>query len=77
MTRILLRPDEAAEALGISRSRCYKLIAEGVLPSCRIGQSIRVPLDALEQLVATSTTGNLVADTDENGDARISVRRWR
>ena len=57
--RLLLRPAEAAEAIGVSRARAYELIAQGTLPSIRIGSSIRVPVDALrhwitEQLAATA-----------------------
>jgi excisionase family DNA binding protein len=45
--RILYRVAEAADAIGVSRSRAYELIAEGVIPSIRIGASLRVPVDAL------------------------------
>lgn len=45
--RMLYRPTEAADAIGISRARAYELIAAGVIPSIRIGGSIRVPVDAL------------------------------
>ena len=46
-------PAEAAEALGVSRSRCYELIKEGGIPSMRIGTAVRVPRVALEQWVAS------------------------
>jgi excisionase family DNA binding protein len=46
--RLLLRPTEAADAIGVSRSRAYELIAAGVIPSIRIGGSVRVPVDALK-----------------------------
>ena len=46
--RLLYRPTEAADAIGVSRARMYELIAAGVIPSIRIdGTSIRVPVDAL------------------------------
>ena len=45
--RLLYRPAEAADAIGVSRARAYELIAAGVIPSIRIGSSIRVPVDAL------------------------------
>ena len=45
--RLLLRPSEAAETLGIGRSKTYELIAAGILPSVRIGSSVRVPVHAL------------------------------
>ena len=45
--RLLLRPIEAAEAIGIGRSKIYELLASGELPSIRVGASVRVPVDAL------------------------------
>ena len=57
--RMLYRPAEAADAIGVSRARAYELIAAGVIPSIRIGSSIRVPVEALrawiEQQVNEST----------------------
>jgi excisionase family DNA binding protein len=50
--RILYRPAGAADAIGVSRARAYELIAGGVIPSIRIGTSIRVPVDALRAWVA-------------------------
>lgn len=47
MEKLLLRPLEAAQAIGIGRSKVYELLASGELPSIRIGGSVRVPLDAL------------------------------
>lgn len=47
MERLLLRPTEAAEAIGIGRSKVYELLASGELPSIRIGGSVRVPLEQL------------------------------
>ncbi len=56
--KILFRPAEAADAIGVSRARAYELIAAGTLPHIRIGSSIRVPVEALrawvnEQLAET------------------------
>jgi excisionase family DNA binding protein len=50
--RILYRPAEAADAIGVSRARCYELIASKTIPSIRVGNSIRVPVDALRLWVA-------------------------
>jgi excisionase family DNA binding protein len=52
MERLLLRPVEAAEAIGISRSKIYELLASGELPSVRIGASVRVPVEALRAWIA-------------------------
>lgn len=50
--RLLLRPTEAAEAIGICRSKIYELLASRELPSIRIGGSVRVPVDALRAWIA-------------------------
>lgn len=47
MDRLLLRPAEAAEAIGVGRSKLYELVASGELPSIRVGASVRIPVDAL------------------------------
>jgi excisionase family DNA binding protein len=56
--RLLLRPAEAAEALGVSRSRAYELIAAGELPSVRVGGSVRVPVAELRRWIAARTKGS-------------------
>jgi excisionase family DNA binding protein len=53
--RILYRPAEAAELLGISRSQAYSLIAQGVIESVKLGSSIRIPARALDRLAAGQT----------------------
>jgi excisionase family DNA binding protein len=50
--RLLFKPAEAADAIGVSRARCYELIAAGVIPSIRVGSTLRVPVDALRVWVA-------------------------
>ncbi len=49
--RLLLRPEEAAAALGLSRSRVYELIAAGQVPSVTVGKSRRVPAAAHREWV--------------------------
>lgn len=51
--RMLYRPTEAAEAIGISRARAYELIKDGVIPSIKIGASIRVPVESLRSWIAS------------------------
>lgn len=41
---VLLRPEEAADRLRLSRTRVYELMATGELPSVTIHSSRRVPL---------------------------------
>lgn len=57
MERILLRPAEAADLIGVSRSTLYELLARGALPSVRLGHSIRVPLEALLRLAQEGASG--------------------
>jgi excisionase family DNA binding protein len=51
MERLLLKPEEAAEMLGIGRSKVYALLAAGELPRVMVGHSVRVPASALERWV--------------------------
>jgi excisionase family DNA binding protein len=48
MEKLLLKPKEAAEAVGIGRTLFYHLVKAGVIPSCRVGKSIRIPVAALK-----------------------------
>ena len=43
---------EAAEALAISRSKLYELMASGVIASIRIDGSRRIPVTALEDYIS-------------------------
>jgi excisionase family DNA binding protein len=54
----LERIGEAARFLGLSRSSIYKLIAQGVLPSVKIGNSRRVPVRAVRELARDNLTLN-------------------
>jgi excisionase family DNA binding protein len=49
--KLLYRPAEAADAIGISRAKLYALVAAGVIPSVRVGQSIRVPVKTLNDWI--------------------------
>jgi excisionase family DNA binding protein len=50
--RVLLRPEEVAEALSVSRSTVFLLMRAGELRSVKIGKSRRVPVDAVTEYVA-------------------------
>lgn len=52
--RILYRPRTVAEMADLSVSQVYKLIENGTLRSVRIGKSVRVPANALDELIAVS-----------------------
>lgn len=54
--RLLYRPAEVGEAIGVSRARAYELIAAGTIPSIRIGSSIRVPAESLKAWITRRLT---------------------
>ncbi|MEU5859916.1 helix-turn-helix domain-containing protein [Nonomuraea sp. NPDC047529] len=55
MTRLLLTIPEAAEALAISRSKLYQLLATGAVASIRIDGSRRIPVTALNEYIIRLT----------------------
>jgi excisionase family DNA binding protein len=67
MDKLLLRPTEVAEILGIGRSKAYELIGAGTVPSMRIGSSVRVPAEALRAWVSrqASDTANGATRTND------------
>jgi len=65
MDRILLRPSEAAELLGLSRSKVYALLASGELPSVKIGVATRLPVAELREWLVAKQRGVEDAGLDE------------
>ncbi|WP_061290959.1 helix-turn-helix domain-containing protein [Herbidospora cretacea] len=55
MTPLLLTVPEAAEALAISRSKLYQLMASGAVDSIRIDGCRRIPLAALHLYILSLT----------------------
>ena len=49
MNKLLLTPEETAEAMGIGRTKVYELLRAGVIDSVRIGACRRVPVAALHE----------------------------
>ena len=47
MDKLLLTPEETANALSIGRTKVYDLMARGELASVRIGGSRRIPVEAV------------------------------
>jgi excisionase family DNA binding protein len=72
---------EAAARLGISLRTTRRRIADGSLPSVRIGRAVRIPAAALELPVARPT-GTAVREavapyaTDADEDRAAYVARW-
>ena len=52
MDRLLLTPTEAADALGIGRSKVYELLRTGTLASIRIDSCRRIPLEDLMAMIS-------------------------
>ena len=73
MEKLLLKPSEVAEALGVGRTTAYALIRAGALPSVQVGGSVRVPAEALRRWVekagASLTAARHAAPVTHRGDA--------
>ena len=48
----LLRPREAALALGISKAYVYRLLSEGTIRKVALGRAVRIPVEEIDRLVA-------------------------
>ena len=55
--RRVLTVAEAAHALGISRSKLYQFIAAGEIRTIHIGRLRKVPVEALDEFIATRPPG--------------------
>ena len=62
MDKLLLRPAETADVIGVGQSTVYAMIASGELPSIRIGTSVRVPVDALQAWIARRLSDRLAKE---------------
>lgn len=51
MSTLLLTPEQAAAELQIARRRIFEMIADGTLPSVKIGKSRRITRTALQDYV--------------------------
>ena len=59
MDKMLLTPTEAAQVLGVGRSKVYELMRSGALGSVRIDSCRRIPVDDLNALVSRLRTDQL------------------
>ncbi|GAA4628324.1 helix-turn-helix domain-containing protein [Cellulomonas oligotrophica] len=51
-----LTVNEVADLMRVSRMTVYRLVHSGELPAVRVGRSFRVPQDALDAYLRSSTT---------------------
>lgn len=59
--RLAYAPEEAGKHLGISRAAVYRLMADGSLPSVKIGRSRRVRHEAIVEFLDRLETGSPAA----------------
>ena len=75
-----LSATEAAERLGISLRTVRRRIADGSLPSVRIGGTVRIPASALEPPLPTAGPGAAREATalyaSERDSREAYIRRW-
>lgn len=46
----LLRPREAALALGISKAYIYRLLSDGTIRKVALGRAVRIPIEEIDRL---------------------------
>lgn len=77
--RLLLRPEDAAEILSVSRTTLFGLLQSGAIRSVKIGGLRRIPFEALQEFVirlscdtgaGTGPTTYDEAGPDGTGDGR-------
>ena len=59
---LLLRIDEVADRLAISRATTYRLIQRGTIPTIHIGSAVRIPAEALERWLQDQVAANTPTD---------------
>ena len=71
--KLLFKPEEAADALGVSRARLYELMARGEVRSVKIGASRRVPAVDLEAYVSRLRTEREAGAAGDRMPARATA----
>ena len=64
-----LTVEEVAAVMRVSKMTVYRLLHAGELPGVRVGRSFRVPQDALDAYLRSSSTVPLPED---RGEGRLS-----
>jgi len=68
---LMLTVDEAAQLLRIGRNGAYSAVADGALPSVRIGRTIRIPRAAVADLLGIQRDrDDLPAEARITGETR-------
>jgi len=69
--KLLLRASEVSELAGLGKSKTYELIAAGIIPSVRIGKSVRVPAGRLREWIEALPTHSHATAPRKANDAPI------
>lgn len=64
MDPLLVKPNEAAKVLAIGRSSLYRLLAEGELPSIKLGRATLIPVSALQGWIARRAADSHAQEVD-------------
>lgn len=60
MEKLMLTPEEVADALGIGRSTVYDLLRLNAIASVKIGRSRRIPVSSLREYADRVTESGFV-----------------
>ena len=74
--RLLLRVPEAAEQLGIGRTKIYEMIATGELPTVRFGRAVRISVTTLQKWVEEREQQNMPSQY-QNDAQRSKIQKER
>ena len=64
--RLLLTPQQAAEALAISPRKLWGMTASGEIPHIRIGRCVRYPVDDLQRWIDEQKKGGPACESDHD-----------
>ena len=56
---LLLRISAASRILSVSRSKLYELVAKNQVPHVKIGNSLRIPVQAMRTSIEKNTEGTI------------------
>ena len=71
--RLTYTVSEAAEAIGISRSKLYTLLAQGQLRSVRIGRRTLIPVQVVLEFLGVEPAGNAPVASGPIGQRTYTV----
>ncbi len=54
--KLLYKVPEVSKLTGLGSSTIWRLIWKGILPACRLGGTVRVPPEAIKQIIKEHTS---------------------